>query len=128
MKQIVLLSVYLITLILLSGCSRDHHNHPTLTTGQQLFNHHCAVCHGKDGTGRMVDATPANILTKKNRTDIARFIISGEGEEHERRMPIFKNMPYPEADRIAKHLLELKRIYNKTKIKEKKYRRLLIEP
>ena len=89
MKRILLLPIYFIALILFSGCSRDHHDHPALKSGQQLFDHHCAECHGKDGTGKIVNATPANILTRKNRSDIASFIISGA--VHDRNMPVFKS-------------------------------------
>ena len=62
----------------LTACSkdRDHHDHPDLTTGEQLFNYHCAECHGEDGTGKLVDRTPANILTTKNLQGIVDYMVN----------------------------------------------------
>lgn len=124
MKRIIQSHIYIIVLIASFGCSRDHHDHPDLTTGKELFDYHCAECHGKEGTGRLVDVTPANILTKKGRNEIIKFVMSSA--EHDRSMPVFKTMPEREAGRIANHLMELKDIYNKSE--KRKFRELLIEP
>ena len=112
----VVMSVY--------GCSRDHHDHPELTTGEQLFNYHCAECHGEDGTGKLFDVTPANILTRKGRQGIIEYITTETN--HEREMPVFKTMPAAEARAIADHLLKLKRLYETER--RRKPRQLLIEP
>ncbi len=114
--SVVVLSVF--------GCSRDHHDHPELTTGEQLFNYHCAECHGEDGTGILFDVMPANILTKKSRQGIIAYITT-EGN-HERNMPVFKTMPAAEARAITDHLMKLKHIYDTGK--KRKPRQLLIEP
>ena len=108
----------------LSGCSRDHHDHPDLTTGEQLFNYHCAECHGEDGTGILFDVMPANILTQKSRQGIIDYITT-KGN-HERNMPVFKTMPAAEARKIATYLLKLKRLYETER--RRKPRQLLIEP
>ena len=106
------------------GCSRDHHDHPDLTTGEELFNYHCAECHGEDGTGKLFDVMPANILTHKDPQGIINYITSEEN--HERKMPVFKTMPAAEARAITAHLMKLKQIYGTET--RRKPRQLLIEP
>jgi len=125
LKQAIQLQIYIVLLIMLFGCSRDQHDHPDLITGKDLFNYHCAECHGKDGTGRIVDLIPANILTTKNQREIIEFITNSE--QHDR-MPIFKTMPEKEARKIASRLFELRNLYDKAGRKEKKFRELLLEP
>ena len=107
-----------------SGCSRDNHDHPDLTTGEQLFNHHCAACHGEDGTGRLFDGLPANILTQKSPSEIMSYIITLA--HHERQMPLFTSMPPVEAQLITQHLIQLQTLYKKGKINKPK--QFLIEP
>jgi cytochrome c553 len=125
LKRVIRSHIYVIVLITLFGCSRDHHDHPDLTTGKELFDYHCADCHGVDGTGRIVDLIPANILTTKSQKEVVEFIISGADHE---KMPIFKTMPEREAGRIAYHLFDLRNTYDKKSRKEKKFRELLLEP
>ena len=105
------------------GCSPDHHDHPNLTTGEQLFNYHCAECHGVQGTGSLFDGIPANILTIKNPEEIITYITTETG--HEREMPVFSTMPADEAKVIAEHLFRLKEAYDKN---GSQIRQLLIEP
>jgi mono/diheme cytochrome c family protein len=107
----------------LSGCSRDQHDHPNLTTGEQLFNYHCAECHGVQGTGKLFDGIPANILTQKSPQEITQYITTETG--HERDMPVFSTMQTDEAKAITDHLLELKKIYDKNGLQIKQF---LIEP
>jgi mono/diheme cytochrome c family protein len=110
------------------ACSpdRDNHDHPHLKTGQELFNYHCAECHGDDGTGRLVDRTPANILTSKDLQGIEDYIISDTGRG--RKMPVFASMPRPEAKKIAAYLLVLKDRYDSLAENQRKNRQLLIDP
>lgn len=116
-----------ITIIALTACSnRDNHDHPNLRTGEELFNYHCAECHGKDGTGRLADQTPANILTQKRQQEIINYIRTDVNPE--RKMPVFATMPALEASRITNHLLKLKKNYDATPNEKKKNRALLIEP
>ena len=112
----------------LAGCSknRDHHDHPSLTTGKELFDYHCAECHGEDGTGRLVDRTPANILTRKSAQEIVNYIVSDTGQG--RKMPVFATMPREEAAKIAAYLIELKNKYDSQGENERKNRELLIDP
>ena len=112
----------------LASCSKDRdvHVHPNLLTGEELFNFHCAECHGEDGTGRLVDGTPANILTGKDVEEIVRYITADTGGG--RKMPVFAEMPKSEAEKIAEHLIDLKRVYDSEGENQRKNRELLIKP
>jgi mono/diheme cytochrome c family protein len=113
---------------LLTACSKvdDTHDHPSLMTGEALFNYHCAGCHGEDGTGKLVDRTPSNILTKKGRLAIADYITSNTGGS--RTMPVFSAMPRAEALEIASHLLLLTQQYNALDENKKKSEALMLKP
>lgn len=117
---------YLCVGILMSayGCSEEQHHHPDLTTGEQLYNHHCAECHREDGTGILFDSLPANILTQKSPQEIITYITTDSN--HTRLMPAFTSMPADEAELITKHLVKLKIDYEKGA--KSKPKQLLIEP
>ncbi len=90
------------------GCSgRDDHRHPQLTTGRQLFDHHCADCHAKSGKGLFWLGVPSNADTQLSREEVALKIRRGALTEH--RMPMFQTMSYREADQIAGYLMQLGR-------------------
>ncbi len=118
----------ILCLIIFTGCSRsvDDHNHPELKTGKQLFNHHCSSCHGDDGTGRLADQTPANILTFRGRDGIVEYITTTV--RGDRAMPVFKQMPRAEAVLIASHLLQLRKRYERISPANKKPEELMIRP
>ena len=120
--------VALVMAAVLIACTpdRDNHDHPNLKTGEELYEHHCVECHGEDGTGKLVDRTPANILTSKNLQGIEDYIISDTGRG--RKMPVFASMPRPEAKKIAAYLLELKDRYDSLAENQRKNRQLLIDP
>ena len=120
MKSLLLWGMMVVSLF---GCSRDQHDHPNLTTGEQLFNYHCAECHGVQGTGKLFDGMPANILTKKSPEEITNYVTTETG--HEREMPVFSTMPADEAKAITNHLLKLKESYSKN---GPQIKQLLIEP
>lgn len=109
MKNYILLLFLLFTLI---ACSEnkpiDDHNHPELSTGKELFNYHCASCHGEKGRGKFIDGIPPNALTKKTPKMVIQKIRFGDNSQNI--MPIFKNMPKDEAKLIVDHLFELKKI------------------
>ncbi len=121
----VLMSI-LASVTLIACSNRDNHDHPNLKTGKALFNHHCADCHGKDGTGKLADQTPANILTKRDHRGIINYVTSNVNPNRD--MPVFSNMSHAEAAKIASHLLSLRNTYNATPNNQKKPRPLLIEP
>jgi uncharacterized membrane protein len=106
------------------GCSDEQHNHPDLTTGQQLYNHHCAECHSEDGTGILFESLPANILTQKSPQEIITYITTDSN--HQRLMPVFNAMPSEEAELITNHLMKLKTDYVEGAKSQPK--QLLIEP
>lgn len=112
---------WLLAVIVLSfaGCARDAHDHPALRTGKQLFDHHCAECHGVDGAGRLFDGRPANILTLRDRDGIVDYIRGGG--RHERTMPAFAAMPDAEARKIADHLLALKQYADETGVRSPEF-------
>jgi len=113
--------------IILSACSyHDNHDHPELRSGSDFFNHHCTECHGEDGTGLLVKQTPANILTKRNREGIVKYVTTNVNPQRE--MPVFSAMPYTEASAIANYLLKLQQVYEATPNEKKKLRALMIEP
>jgi mono/diheme cytochrome c family protein len=120
MKSLLLWAMVLMSL---SGCSQDQHDHPNLTTGEQQFNYHCAECHGVQGTGKLFDGIPANILTQKSHQEIINYITTETG--HERDMPVFTAMPLDEAKAITDHLLTLKESFDKN---GSQIKQLLIEP
>lgn len=120
-------SICLMATLFLGGCSLnpDDHDHPGLTSGKQLFNYHCADCHGEDGTGLLVQPSPANILTTKNQQGIVDYIKQRNGH---RNMPVFVTMPDSEARKIATHLLDLKQHYETTPSNKKKPEGLMVKP
>jgi mono/diheme cytochrome c family protein len=120
MRPLLLAAMILVSV---SGCSQDQHDHPTLTTGEQLFNYHCAECHGEQGTGNLFDGIPANILTQKNQQAIITYIPTDTGQE--RTMPVFSAMPAEEAKIITEHLFTLQKTYD---TKGSQIKQLLIEP
>jgi len=117
----------LIAAMLMLACTaRDRHDHPDLVTGEQLFNYHCEECHGVDGTGKLFEQTPANILTRRDLNGIVAYITTPVNPQ--RKMPVFKTMPRAEAEMIARHLLSLQQAYAGMKDGDKKPRLLMIEP
>lgn len=124
MKQVL---TGLIVAVLMLACSgRDRHDHPDRVTGGQLYNYHCEECHGVDGTGKLFEQTPANILTRRSFGEIISYITTPVNPD--RKMPVFKTMPRAEAAAIARHLESLQQAYNETSNENKKPRLLLIEP
>lgn len=93
--------ISLLGCIFLSGCSdNDSHDHPGLTTGQQLFDHHCAECHKNTGKGNFLKGVPANQDTALSLDDIEHKIITGSIDG----MPAYPTMSRAEASKIAAYL------------------------
>ncbi len=125
------LSITLVIALIITGAltacsSRDDHEHPDLKSGEALFNHHCAECHGEDGTGKLVSQTPANILTKRGRDGIVKYVTTNINPQRE--MPVFSTMSFTEAAAIATHLIKLQQTYEATPNNMKKPQVLMIEP
>jgi|GEM_PF-408895 len=115
--------------VALTACSKrepDDHDHPSLTTGEALYNYHCANCHGEDGTGMLESRTPANILTVRGQNGIVNYVTTPINAQ--RRMPIFSKMSRAEAITIAKYLMKLREGYWDTPNNLKKPEELMIRP
>ena len=97
----------LLTMLLITACSRDSHNHPDLVTGKQLFNYHCSTCHKATGIGRFLKGVPANKLTRLSPGQITHKIVAGTGTGTQAKMPTFPNMPTTEAVKIANYVKTL---------------------
>jgi len=93
--------------LLAGGCEKDVHDHPKLTTGKQLFEYHCAPCHGREGKGDFLKGIPANRETQLDFRQIAHKIRAGGAKKS--KMPVFKTMSDGEAEKIAQYLESLKR-------------------
>jgi mono/diheme cytochrome c family protein len=90
--------------VLLIACSQeDHHGHPQLKTGQQLYVHHCAPCHQVAGGGTFLQGVPPvkdTSMSYRQMTDHIRGADRADGS----RMPEFSTMPRAEAGRIARYI------------------------
>ena len=99
--RLIIISVFFIT-----GCQKDEHDHPELTTGKQMFEYHCSACHKQDGKGNFLKGYPRIHNTELFSWQISHKVRAEKSED--RNMPSFKNMPISEANLIAKYLKTLK--------------------
>ncbi|MCW8932479.1 MAG: cytochrome c [Gammaproteobacteria bacterium] len=111
-QKLSLFTLIVFLIILLSACGKDQHNHPELKTGKDFFEYHCAACHKKDGQGMFLKGIPANVATNKNQAEIILHIKEGSQSDNVQ-MPVYKNMPDDEAQKIALYLLLLKKNFFK---------------
>jgi mono/diheme cytochrome c family protein len=86
--------------LILTACNPDQHDHPKLTTGKQLFEYHCASCHGDAGQGLILKGVPGNKDTELSTGQIVHKI----QHKKEGSMPEFTDMPRAEAIKIATYL------------------------
>lgn len=98
-KKLIALFFVMITF---NGCSDDVHNHPQLTTGEELFEYHCSGCHKQSGKGNFLKGVPANRDTILSTLQITHKIKSGS--EGGSKMPSFQTMSEKEAQKIATYL------------------------
>lgn len=76
------------------------------SSGEDLFNYHCAGCHQASGKGKYLQKIPANALTRLSKHEVVNLIRSGsQAKPH---MPPVKNITYGEARKIADHLWVLR--------------------
>jgi len=95
--------------MLLAGCEagNDEHDHPATATGKDLYELHCAGCHGMSGRGSLMQGIPSNLLTDFTRTQVVELIIAGPKHEQSN-MPAMKTMPRDEARVIVDYLWQLR--------------------
>ncbi len=88
-------------MLIVSACDQGGaHDHPQLKTGEQFYNHHCAACHQRSGEGAFLDGIPAVKYTTMRIGQIVDHIY-GHGRIDDTQMPVFSEMSYHEAERIA---------------------------
>ena len=88
-------------MLVVAGCDRSGpHDHPRLKTGEQFYNHHCAVCHQRSGEGTFLHGIPAVKYTSMRIDEIVDHIF-GHGRIDDTQMPVFTDMSIHEAERIA---------------------------
>ena len=103
------LLVFSIIVVLFSyGCRRDIHDHPSLTTGQQLFEFHCLECHREKGQGSFLRGVPPNNDTQLSAFQISHKIRKANGKES--KMPLFPTMSKQEAIKISYYLKQIGRV------------------
>jgi mono/diheme cytochrome c family protein len=97
--------------VLAAACSGpDDHDHPDHTTGEQLYQLHCAGCHQGDGDGAFLKGVPPVRYTQMSYREMVDYI-RGHGRSGDSRMPQFTTMSRNEAQTIAIYVrqkLELK--------------------
>jgi mono/diheme cytochrome c family protein len=99
--QVTKIGMYIFLLLMLVACNDDAHNHPSLESGQQLFDYHCAGCHHKNGNGNFLKGIPANIGTGLVEWQLVHKMKQGESNS---KMPVFKSMSKQEAAKIAEYI------------------------
>lgn len=95
----------MVSVIVLSGCDKDIHNHPNLITGKQLFDYHCAGCHAETGRGNFLKGVPANKNTSLAAWQVAHKIRIEANDK--RKMPLYPNMSTQEVELIASYVKQL---------------------
>ena len=85
----------------LSACSGpDEHNHPSLISGEQLFNHDTLQYLQEEGEGAFLRGVPPvkyTTMTYRQMVDHIR----GQGRGDDSRMPTFSSMSKAEAESIS---------------------------
>lgn len=105
----IIVSLLMITFLVACESDKNPHDHPELKTGKQLYDFHCAACHGENGTGNFLSGIPANRNTQLTIDQIIKRVLAKEPGDSKRKMPVFPEMSQEEAHKIAAYLLELKR-------------------
>ena len=90
---------------LLSACKpAEVSNYPMLTSGQKLYDWHCAACHRDRGRGNFLKGVPSAVnyaqLDLQSFTDI----IQGHQRPLDTKMPLFTHMPRFQVEAIAYYL------------------------
>lgn len=105
MRSIFIVLFSLLSLIQLSACGRDEHDHPKNISGKKLFDIHCASCHSPEGFGSILLGVPSNRDTKLLNVNIRKKLLHGSGKDSN--MPVFETMSEQEAIKIVQYLRSL---------------------
>ena len=87
--------------LIVTACNDDAHNHPSIKSGQALYEYHCAGCHRQSGKGNFLKGIPANIGTGLVEWQLVHKMKQGESNT---KMPVFKTMSKGEATKIAEYI------------------------
>ncbi len=104
MKNVLFFSIA--SLLTSQACDADEFNSPQLTTGKQLYEYHCSVCHQLDGHGNSESGYPPIIHTTLRSWQI-RHKINGD-ETLDGKMPTFKDISKSKAKLISNYIKTLK--------------------
>lgn len=86
----------------LIGCGEE--KLPENANGKQLYEHYCAGCHGKDGSGNFLKGIPANSKSRLGASEIMALIRKGKADKPG--MPVFENLAYKDALLISNYVKE----------------------
>ncbi len=102
-KYLFILSAYLCVAVF-SGCSKDVHDHPDITTGKDLFKYHCSACHKDTGKGNFLKGVPANKNTALSAGQVRHKII---GNDSDSKMSSFEKMSVEESEKLSAYVKRL---------------------
>lgn len=90
--------------LFLAACSGEP---DASSSGEELYNYHCASCHKKSGDGKFLMRIPANKMTGMSKADVTTLIKNGHSSK--RKMPPIEGISYSQARKITNYLWTLKR-------------------
>lgn len=96
-----LLSV--VAIFSLMGCTQRPDE---ASSGQVLYEYHCAKCHKSSGNGKYLMGIPANRETYLSQSSV--IVMIKDGHRSKPNMPPIPNISYSEAQKITQHLWTLK--------------------
>lgn len=97
----------LLTLVLI-GCGPGEPP-PLTASGKELYLEYCAGCHQSSGSGKFFMGIPPAIGHGLSRQQVIRLIREGAPEYDD--MPVFPQIRFSQADKIARYLRELEQAY-----------------
>jgi mono/diheme cytochrome c family protein len=99
-------AVIMLAVLGASGC--EEAPDPTARSkmsGEALFDHYCAACHGNAGQGKLIKGVPPNRYTELSHSDVVNLIL--KGSQHPRHpMPAVASLSPSEAAKVATFVLD----------------------
>lgn len=92
---------------LLSACKPEPQavsDYPALTSGQKLYDWHCATCHRDRGRGNFLKGVPSAANYAQLELSAFTNIIQGHQRPPNTQMPFFTHMPRFQVEAIAYYL------------------------
>jgi mono/diheme cytochrome c family protein len=72
----------------------------TAASGKDLYDYHCAQCHGASGTGVFIKGVPSLVKSNKSSADILKMIHQGSLKKQGNKMPAVTALGTAQAKRI----------------------------